>query len=192
VTGSVATTTARAVSSSSPVCTTPGRTSVTLRPNRSTPGGSAAARRAGSAPIPPPGTATEPNAKLRHTSRTYADDVVSADSPSTPDRNGRSSRSTTGPSSPAAASSCAAERSISAAVRCGGVASTRAVQAPSFALSHTGSSPSVAVAKACDGRRAGFVNVCSRPSAPRMAAPGSNARSRSGSSRPANAARRAG
>ena len=112
-----------------------------------------------------------PSAKLRQTSRTKAADVLSSASPSTPDRNGRSSRSTTGPRSPAAARSWAAERSMKPAVRAGGAASTRAVQAASLALSSGGSSPSVAVRQSSSGLRSGWANTCSRPSSPRMAAP---------------------
>ncbi len=190
--GSVATTTARAVSSPSAVRTTPGRTSVTCCRSRSTPSGSVAASRTGSVPIPVPGTAMAPSAKLRHSSRTYPADVESALSPSTPDRNGRRKRSTTGPSRPAAVRSWAAERSMRAAERRGGAASTRAVNATSFALSRTGSSPSVAVAQVSDGRRAGLANVCRSPSAPRIAAPASNARRPSRSRLPPKAARSAG
>jgi hypothetical protein len=186
VTGSVATTTARAASSPSSVATAPGRTARTRTPSRSTPSGSAAASCAGSAPMPCAGTTIVPSAKLRHTSRTNAAEVSSSRSPSTPDRNGRRNRSTAGPVSPAAARSAAAERSISPAVRCGGVASTRAVHATSLALSSTGSRASVADDQASEGRRTGLANTCSAPSVPRIAAPGSNAR-RSSASRSATA-----
>ena len=84
----------------------------------------------------------------------------------------------------------AALRSIRAAVRCGGVATTRAVHATSRALAIGPNSPSVAVGQARAGRRNGLPNVCSAPSPARIAAPGTKGHRRSASS--ATVARSAG
>ena len=94
---------------------------------------------------------------------------------------GRRKRSTTGPSRPAAARSWAAERSMSPAVR-----ARRRGQHPrgpggERGLAAAGEQPVGGGPPGAARRRSGSANVCSRPSAPRIAAPGSNVRRRSGS-----------
>ena len=78
------------------------------------------------------------------------------------------------------------------APRCaaGGVASTRIVQATSRALSSGPKQPVDGGRQASAGRRSGLPKVCSPPSSPRIAAPGTNGR-RCSAARPA-AARSAG
>ena len=125
----------------------------------------AAGRPAGPAARPSrrPGTAMVPSAKLRQTSRTNAADVLSSASPSTPDRNGRRNRSTTGPVR-RGGREVLGGRPVDPrrGARPAGVASTRAVQAASLALPSGPSSSSAAVRQSSPGRRTGLPNTCSR------------------------------
>jgi hypothetical protein len=157
----------------------PGPTRVTRRPVDSAFSGRPSASRAGSAPMPSAGTAMVPSAKQRHTSRTYAADVTSSRSPSTPDRNGRRNCSTTGPSRWAAARSRAALRSIRVAVRWGGGGDHLRGPRDEPRLGERSEQPVGGGRPGEGGRRSGLPNVCSAPSAPRIAAPGTNGRRRS-------------
>ena len=105
--------------------------------------------------MPASGTAIVPIANARQTSRTYAADVASSASPSTPDRNGRSTRSSTGPRTPAAARSVAADRPPCAATRRGPAATTRVVHTARLALSRSDTSRSTAIRSVWPGSRRG-------------------------------------